>query len=48
MLQEEAKAIVKEYKRKSKRYPALRKAFTGPWRQMSFISEFSRMFVRGR
>ncbi|KAG6935916.1 leucine rich repeat containing 27 [Chelydra serpentina] len=43
MLQEEAKAIVKEYKRKSKKYPALRKAFTGPWKQMSFISEFSRM-----
>ncbi|XP_044880367.1 leucine-rich repeat-containing protein 27 isoform X2 [Mauremys mutica] len=37
MLQEDAKAIVKEYKRKSKRYPALRKAFTGPWKQMSFI-----------
>ncbi|XP_039338943.1 leucine-rich repeat-containing protein 27 [Mauremys reevesii] len=37
MLQEDAKAIVKEYRRKSKRYPALRKAFTGPWKQMSFI-----------
>ncbi|XP_075791348.1 leucine-rich repeat-containing protein 27 isoform X1 [Pelodiscus sinensis] len=37
MLQEEAKAIVKEYKRNSKTYPVFRKAFTGPWKQMSFI-----------
>nr|XP_056706234.1 leucine-rich repeat-containing protein 27 [Euleptes europaea] len=37
LLEQEAKAIVKEYKRKCDRPPDRRKAFNDLWRQMSFI-----------
>lgn len=41
LLEQEAKEIVKEYKRKCDRPPDRRKAFNDLWKQMSFFSEFS-------
>lgn len=41
-LEQEAKAIVREYKKKCDRPPDRRKAFNALWKQMSLFSEFSR------
>lgn len=40
-LEQEAKAIVREYKKKCDRPPDRRKAFNALWKQMSLFSEFS-------